>query len=145
MDIIDLPNEIIEHILYNELPLNDLNSCLGASKLFHTFNKNQMEILLKASHGWDDCICKGQLGAVKWLYNRSIKLNNPIDIHADVRFIPQFMPLKPTVKYRYDYSPFLASSINGYLELVKWLYETASALNNPIPLTTYGYEAKISI
>ena len=103
MELIDIPNEIINKIIYQHLSLEDIRSCLVSSKIFHVLSGHQKNIINNAKKGWIYCIKKGHLETSKWLYQLGIDLASPIDIHVDDDFA------------------FRWSCYNGHLETSKWL------------------------
>lgn len=50
--IYDLPHEIINIIIFDNLKVKDILSCLNTAKIFHILNKHQLEAINKTSNGW---------------------------------------------------------------------------------------------
>jgi len=156
MDIYYLPNDILNLILYNYLPTNDIKSCLLIAKLFNVLSNQQLDVIKKASGGWYKCIGKGYLTSAKWLYELSVKSNNPIDIHENDDFAFKtccdYCPLEmaqwlyelsvelknPIDIHKYARNNFTRLCHNGQFELVKWLCEVGVQLNKPIDIN-YNY------
>ena len=78
--IYDLPNDVINLLLYHYLPINDIHSCLLTAKLFHCLNDHQIKIIKQATIGLISCIVCRQFDASKWLYELKIKLGISIKI-----------------------------------------------------------------
>lgn len=113
MNIYDLPNDVLNHIIYNFLPISDIQSILVSSKLFSVLSKYQYNIIKNASRGWIYCIQNRFIDSVKWIYELNNKLNTPIDIY-----------------YNNEQS-FYVSCTSNRLEISKWLYQLSRDMGRP--------------
>ena len=62
------------------------------------------------------CCVYGYINIAQWLYDLSLKINQPIDIHAN------------------DEQIFYYSCINGHINIAQWLYELGIKNNQPIDI-----------
>ncbi len=63
--IFNLPNEILNDIMYAYLNPREIESCLYASKKFHVFTQNQIRIINNANLGWYHCLHSGLVRELK--------------------------------------------------------------------------------
>lgn len=115
-----LPNEIINILLFEYLPIQDIQSCLLTSKFFHVLSDYQLNIIKKAynldTNPYDcffRCICFGYINTCKWIWNiqmphRKIQLNDNKQLIDDER---------------YYQDAFNICCTEGNLETVLWCYE----------------------
>lgn len=115
-----LPNEIINLLLFEYLPIRDIQSCLFTSKFFHVLTKYQLDIIKKAynldTHPYDccfRCICFGYLDTCKWIWT----IRKP-KIIAQLNDGSQLIDNE-----EYYCDAFQSCCMDGNLETVKWCYE----------------------
>lgn len=143
MEVIELPPEIINYIIYNFLGLCDIYSCMMTCKKFNILEDYQVyNLMISSGRGWEYCIEQGLMGSSVLSYSLTNKFSkkNKIDIHSngEALFI-QYCKFKSftTCKRLYDFSLELGSPIDiravkdsaffvscevGNLETSKWLY-----------------------
>jgi len=117
-----LPNEVINLLLFEYLPIKDIRTCLNTSKLFHVLSDYQLNIVKKAYNLDIDpyscffrCICFGYLDACKWIWNIQIP-NHKIQLIVDGK-------IQLTDNEEYYQDAFKHCCTEGNLETVQWCYE----------------------
>ena len=108
----DIPNDIIRELLCNYLSPKDIHACLLTSKIFHVMLPHQLYRIIRPS--WYDCIKKGSLLTCMKIYQLSIDIKQPINIHENNEYA------------------FARSCTIGHLEMVGWFYDLGLQLNSPI-------------
>lgn len=118
MDIYFLPSEIINHIVYNYLPIRSIQSCLLTSKLFNVSSPYQLNILKNVCKGWKYCIRNGFLEEAKRVHKSNICKYDKFYIKCIYK------------------SAFILSCHSGHLQVVQWLYQLS--VDNKIPISISG-------
>lgn len=106
--IYDLPNDIINIILYDNLRPRDIQTCYLASDLFHVLSNYQKEVIKNAKLGFYYCCSNGYLESAKLIYKINCRNNITTYIHQQHELTGN--------------TPFLESCINGHIEVAKWLH-----------------------
>lgn len=154
MEVIDLPQEIVNYIIYNFVEVGDIHSCMLTCKKFNNLENYQVyNLMISSGRGWKYCIEKGLMESAKMIYRLANELDkkNKIDIHFEneVLFRTSCRISRFTIcKGLYDFSVELGNPINiraisdsafltscqyGHLETAKWLYNLSFELARKDP------------
>lgn len=94
-----LPNEILNHIIFDLMYVSDIRSCLLTSKLFHVLSDNQLMIYKNSLKGMDYLLKNNLLD--------SLGIINPTRSPESI--------IRPQ-------ESFIYCCKHGYLECIKWIY-----------------------
>lgn len=114
INIYDLPNDILNIIMYNYMNISDIRSCLLTAKLFNVLNNFQLQIIKNSSKGKMYCVYNGLVDSLKWLYliNDSKELINNYFVSETLQIACQ----------------------EGYLDVAKWIYQLSIDINISIDI-----------
>ena len=145
LTIHDLHNDIINEILYHYLNLDDIRTCLLASKLFNVLTNYQINIRKLTTNRFCWCLVYGHLEACKWFNECYYICVDYVDtsnwfINTYIPDICRYSNLK-TIKWYYQLckeknihidihydndNAFNKACRTGNLDIIKWLYDLSN-------------------
>ena len=149
MEFSDLLNEIINKILFENLSVKNIQSCILTSKIFHVLNNYQKNIINDAKKGFSYSIGKGNLKSVQWIYSTLLpKCRKQLNIltafwsscskgHLEIaKWIFQLAIEngEPINIYEHGNFVFTNSYENGHLKIIKWIYDISLKNNKPMDI-----------